>query len=686
MPSKLARLFSPRRATRDGDRAFGLRLAAGLLASEDPTHAITLACRLARRVPGCTVALVAVRRPDGAVDYLAAEGAPANLTRALSERQDLVQSLDGLPRWVSLGDDPFQPGAPVLRRFDLQWALAIPFTASLGGGDACRCVALLAGPGSDIQPHHPLIRDARLIWLAVRDRLAAAAVAAETVAAGQASAAGDAGAPAPWPTGPGAWETAPAALCLVQPGAVVAANAAARTLLAEHVGRGGDHWQPWLLGAVQRLEQSDAVSEVLTASQSRGRRLSVTLGAAPAGPAQPRLVAVAAASAEELDSAAHEATMRTLGHEVRTPLTAMQTSLDLVLRGRAGEVSADQERFLQNARRNLERLNRLLGDLLDAKRGEAGHLAIRTETVDLGDRLQGDLEMFALSCREKQIELDASGVPEHFRACVDADKVQQMLHNVVSNAVKYTPSGGLIRVWLQDRAEAAPGVGAQLARRFRLPLDAFTVVVEDSGLGMSEEFLETLFQPFSREDRPETRRLPGAGLGLHITRGLVEAHGGEIRLSSRPGEGTTVWLVLPREPGSGAVLEAGRKLAALRDAATAAGVPSQTVCLDVREALARAQPWEAEAAGAQVRRVLRDLADRSRHEATAGLVRALGDPCWTLAPGLWAGLALDPERLEPAWQVATAAPESSPLLAGRGWIQLDEPSRDPRPHPAGTPA
>jgi len=671
MPAKLSRLFGHRRARRGEDRSYGLRLATALLDGGDPGRALVAACRLARRAAICDLAVVILGEdPQHPIGQLGGDRRTESLLAALRGRQDLADSLGGRPRFISLAEDQFQPGAPLLRRFELRWALALPFQARIGTDEPRRCVALLAGSDPGVDAHHPILRSAQLLWLLVHERLGRRA----SEPAG------------PWPDASG-WEEAPAALALVTADGVVAANARAREVLAENVGRGGDGWEPWLLGAVQRLQTSGQTAEVLTASQSRGRRLSVNLGPAPDQADAPRLVAIAPASAEQVDGADHEATMRTLGHELRTPLTAMQTSLDLVLRGDAGALAGDQERFLGTARRNLERLNRLLGDLLDAKRAEAGQLAIQTETVDLGAILRDDLEMFGITCREKGIDLDTRGVPAGFRACVDTDKVQQMLHNVISNAVKYTPGGGLIRVWLQERAEAAPALGAQLARRFGLPLDAFTLVVEDSGLGMSEEFLDSLFQPFCREDRVETRRLPGAGLGLHITRGLVEAHGGEIRLSSRPGQGTTVWLVLPREPGSGRVLVAGRKLAGLRDAAVAVGVAASTVWLDVRDRLDAARPWEAEAAGSQARAFLRDLAARHPHEAAAPVLRAAGgDPCWQLAPGLWVGLALAPQRLAPAWQVATAAPESSPLLAGSRWLSLDENPAPAAPQPTGVSA
>jgi hypothetical protein len=256
---------------------------------------------------------------------------------------------------------------------------------------------------------------------------------------------------------------------------------------------------------------------------------------------------------------------------------------------------------------------------------------------------------------------------------VDADKVQQILHNVVSNAIKYTARGGVVRVWLEERPTAAPGLGARLARRFDLPLAAFTLVVEDNGLGMSERYLASLYQPFSREDRAESRQQPGAGLGLHITRGLVEALGGEIRLDSRPGEGTTVWIVLPRQPGGGDAVASGRRLEALAQAALAAGVEHAPVCLDIRRRLDRADAAEVTAAAQEVRRFLQRLGQDSRDTAAGQVLRqAGGECCWPLAPGLWLGLSLDPRRLAAAWEVATSAPESALILAGSRWQSLDE--------------
>ncbi|HOX25062.1 MAG TPA: ATP-binding protein [Candidatus Krumholzibacteria bacterium] len=663
MPTVLTRLFGRARAPRGDERTAGLRLAVALTESGRPLRTLDLACRLALRTADCAVAVVGVWSGEGDEHRLtlpvgrARDGDARALSEALAARQSPAQSLGEQPRWIQLAEDQFQPGSPLLRRFDLHWALILPIQIDAGDGTQVGFV-FLGGRAPETTLDHPLLREARLIWSLTRERLARPATGAVS-------------APGAARSGADGWQDAPAALALVEPERVVAVNDRARELLTANVGRDGKIWEPWLLGAVQRLDAAGVECEVLTASQSRNRQLEIRVGPIR-GRERPRFVCLHEVGQTKDDSADQEAAMRMLSHELRTPLAAMQTSLELVTRGDAGALTADQSRFLGTARRNLERLNRLLGDLLDAKCAEAGRLAIRPETVDLGALLGEDLAMFGVACREKGIEFDATGVPAEFRACVDADKVQQMLHNLVSNSIKYTPAGGMIRIWLHDRPDVAPGAGVRLARRFGLPLDAFTLVVEDSGLGMSEEFLGSLFQPFCREDRAETRGLPGAGLGLHITRGLVEAHGGEIRLDSHPGQGTTVWLVLPREPSSGRVLIAGRQLDGLRTAAANAHLPEVAVCLDVRARVGRFQPWEVEAAATEVREFLRNLARANRHPAAPRVLREDTPVSWQLAAGLWAGVALDPDRLAPAWQVATSAPESSLLLAGTSWQALDD--------------
>jgi len=130
--------------------------------------------------------------------------------------------------------------------------------------------------------------------------------------------------------------------------------------------------------------------------------------------------------------------------------------------------------------------------------------------------------------------------------------------------------------------------------------------------------------------------------------------------------------VLPREPGSGRVLTAGRQLDRLHAVAVRAGLPVVPVWLDVRGRVERCQPWELEAADREVREFLTGLGRANSDTAARAILRDAATTTWQLAAGLWAGLALDPERLAPAWQVTTSAPESSLLLAGTNWHTLDE--------------
>ncbi|MBD3222732.1 hypothetical protein GF314_15990 [bacterium] len=642
MPTHLSRLFVRGRSRKGDVAAFGLRLVSALLNLETWPRSLEGACRLARRHRNCQLAVGVVARPSG--DGLVLEHLAGGMTgrawreldAALAGRQSPLLTAGQAPVWIRLADDPFQPGAPLLRRLDLGWLQALPFPVP-GSEMPARGFVLLGGRGESTDEHHPLVRLAGLIWMIARNRLVAGD--------GDGAATMDA-----------SWEHAPVALARVAAGKVLAVNPAARELLQESVGRDGTAWEAWLLGAVQRLQVAGREVDVVRASQSRACDLQVRLGA-PIGDGDERLVALTRPAAPAETASDHEATMRALGHELRTPLSAMNTSLQLVLRGDTGDLTPDQERFLGATKRNLERLNRLLADLLETKRAEAGQAVIHPATVDVGELLHQDLALFAVTAEEKGLELETSGVPPSFHACVDADKMQQILHNVLTNALKYTPRDGLVRVGLDGTTAHAPGLGPRLAQHFGLAVDTLTLTVEDSGMGMSESYLQQLFEPFSRDQRTETTGLPGVGLGLYITRGLVEAHGGEVRLMSEPGRGTTVWVVLPREPESARVLTVGRRLAGLPRPEQ--GPDFHT--LDLRHRIRGVPTWQIEAAGRHVQQFLGELARRDGQTTDGG---ELG---WPLAPGLWVAGPEAGRRLGPAWEVFTAAPECPVLLAGTAW-------------------
>ena len=356
-------------------------------------------------------------------------------------------------------------------------------------------------------------------------------------------------------------QAVPTALAVVGGGEVQAWNPACRALLQEVVGGSELAARRWLAASVLRLQANNRSCEILAGS-SDSLCLEVKLGSELPDSGR-RLVAlreVANTTGRESDLAE---TVSTLSHELRTPLTSMKSSLRLVLTGEAGPVNADQQRFLDMTMRNIDRLERLVNDLLDVSRTEAGEMVLHRTETDLGPVLREAAQMQAAGAARAGLEFDWSGLPENFTAHADPDRLIQILTNVLGNSIKYTPKGGLVRVWLEARPQPDPGLSWLLAETFFLPLHSFNIVVEDSGVGMTRADLDRIFEPWFRGREDRDGHTAGAGLGLHITRSLVEAHGGRIRLASEPGRGTTVWIRLPRDPQTETLLQGTRQLRAL---------------------------------------------------------------------------------------------------------------------------
>ncbi len=364
---------------------------------------------------------------------------------------------------------------------------------------------------------------------------------------------------------PAIWQTAPMALALVDGGRVHAPNNACRLLLQTAVDGSEMAGQRWLTASVTRLLASGRNCEVLAGSTER-TSLEVRLG--PIVPDRTTRVVVLHAVQEK--SRAHgdlAETVSTLSHELRTPLTSMKSSLNLVLSGDTGTVSADQAHFLGMTMRNINRLERLVSDLLDVSRSEVADKATPRRETDIGPVLHEAMQMQEAAARQAELEFDYLGLPTEMVAHLDPDKVVQILTNVVGNAIKYTPRGGMVRVWQESHPRPEPalesGLAQRLADRLDLPLDTFSLVVEDNGVGMSPADQDRIFEPWFRGAEDERQEVPGAGLGLHITRSLVEAHGGHIRLTSDVGHGTTVWIRLPQDPASEQLLHGARQLRAI---------------------------------------------------------------------------------------------------------------------------
>lgn len=358
------------------------------------------------------------------------------------------------------------------------------------------------------------------------------------------------------------WQSAPTALAVVGPDGAVTWNAACEDLLQEYGAESTVANRNWLAAAAVRLLASGQPSEVLYPGKSeRGLVVAANELGRATGQWVVSLVPAAPVAAGRESLAG---TVSTLSHELRTPLASMKSSLGLVIDGETGELNPEQHHFLAMTMRNINRLERLVSDLLEVSHGGVPANGNETTIADLGPALRDAVQMQAVAATAAGLDFDTSGLPASLQAHVDPDRLSQILANIIGNAIKYTPTGGLVRVWVELASESGSDRFAPLAgwlvEQLGLVLNTFTLVVEDSGPGLSEAEQERIFEPWFRGERQESGSIPGAGLGLSITRSLVEAYGGRIWLLSAPGQGTAVRVALPCDPDSERLLKAARSL------------------------------------------------------------------------------------------------------------------------------
>jgi len=221
-------------------------------------------------------------------------------------------------------------------------------------------------------------------------------------------------------------------------------------------------------------------------------------------------------------------------HELRTPLAAIKNAVQLILSRKAGEVNENQDKFLSMAERNINRLTNILNDLLDLSRIESGRIDIKFEELDIRVPIEFIASSFKPQADGKSIRLRTElpeGLPTVYG---DREKVEQVLTNLLGNAMKFTPEEGEIIVTAQ-------------------PLDAkerkLAISVRDTGIGIPADELEKVFEKFHQVEGSLHRSVGGTGLGLAITKGLVEAHHGTIWVESEMGKGSTFTFTLPISKG-----------------------------------------------------------------------------------------------------------------------------------------
>jgi len=218
--------------------------------------------------------------------------------------------------------------------------------------------------------------------------------------------------------------------------------------------------------------------------------------------------------------------MSSVTHELRTPLTSIRGYTELLLDGEAGALTDDQRQFLGVVERNSLRLLHLVGDLLFLAQVEAGKLVLDVGALDLGAVASESVETARPEAEARGITLTLATGPVPLIAG-DRARIAQLLDNLVSNAVKFTPEGGRVDV------------------RVRAVKNQAVLEVRDSGMGIPAGEQEFLFERFFRTTTATEQAIQGTGLGLAISKAIVEAHSGRITVASEEGAGTTFRVALP---------------------------------------------------------------------------------------------------------------------------------------------
>jgi len=225
-----------------------------------------------------------------------------------------------------------------------------------------------------------------------------------------------------------------------------------------------------------------------------------------------------------------------VSHELKQPMTSIKGYTDLLIKGVAGELTDAQNSFLETVRSNVGRLNTLVSDLLDISRIESGRIRLELRSVSIEEVIGEALRTTQGQIEAKQQTLEVEVPADLSPVRGDRDRLVQILTNLVSNAYKYTPEGGHIAIRAQRWSDGRDVTGQ----------DEFVLCsVIDTGVGMTPENQKRLFTKYFRADDPTVCSIPGTGLGLVITKSLVELHGGEIWVESEAGKGSTFSFTIP---------------------------------------------------------------------------------------------------------------------------------------------
>jgi signal transduction histidine kinase len=235
-----------------------------------------------------------------------------------------------------------------------------------------------------------------------------------------------------------------------------------------------------------------------------------------------------------------------VSHELRTPLTAILAFIETLEAGAIDDQEASQ-RFLAIIRRNAIRMQELIDDILELSAIESGNVRVRAEVVELAPIVTDVIASLAANAFAKGI-IVTSVIARDALVYADARRLEQMLTNLVENAIKFNRENGTVTIKFESegrgsRPSTSKGVIAQIPQNETPVRDK--IIIEDTGEGIPAQHVERLFERFYRVDRARSRDLGGIGLGLAIVKHLARAHGGEVTVSSELGKGSTFTIELP---------------------------------------------------------------------------------------------------------------------------------------------
>jgi signal transduction histidine kinase len=238
----------------------------------------------------------------------------------------------------------------------------------------------------------------------------------------------------------------------------------------------------------------------------------------------------------------------TASHELRTPLTAIKNAIEILSSSKAGTLNEAQQRFEAMSVRNIDRLVKIINNLLDFSKLEAGKTELHQKELLLPGIMQQVIETFKLQAQSKTLTLEcADDLPAVY---ADADRLEQVLYNLVNNAVKFTSAEGRISVHAKPVADPLPkDIGPQAVKPDKGAASTdgqmVKISVADTGIGLSAADQAKIFEPFCQANNGRGKTSKGTGLGLSIAKELVKAHGGVIGVESKVGEGSRFFFTLP---------------------------------------------------------------------------------------------------------------------------------------------